>query len=102
MIRIARQQAITEQDNVYFTNGQRVNTTEEAKYLGCWLNHRGDPAQKIKQRIAAFCSASFFDFPSEINNLVSSNLTPTLKSGLCLGPVFEISLYNGSLLNFFN
>ena len=49
----------------------------------------------LKQIIAAFCSASFLDLPSATNNFVSSNFTPTLKSGLCLGPVFEISLYKG-------
>ena len=30
--------------------------------------------------------------PSAKKNLVSINFTPTLKRGLCLGPVFEISL----------
>ena len=45
-----------------------------------------------KQIIAAFCSASFFDLPSEIYNFVFNNLTPTLNKGLCLGPVFEMNL----------
>ena len=30
------------------------------------------------------------------------NFTATLKFGLCLGPVFEINLYTGKILNFFN
>ena len=41
---------------------------------------------------AAFCSASFLEFPSDVKNLVSLNFTATLNNGLCLGPVFDINL----------
>jgi len=41
---------------------------------------------------AAFCSASFLEDPSAVKNLVFFNLTATLKSGLCRGPVLDISL----------
>ena len=33
-------------------------------------------------------------------SLVFNNFTPTLNNGLCFGPVFEMSLYVGSFLNF--
>ena len=52
--------------------------------------------------MAAFCSASFLDLPEAIKYFVLGNFTPTLNMGLCLGPVFEISLYVGSFLKFFN
>ena len=35
-------------------------------------------------------------------NFVFNNFTPTLNKGLCLGPVFDMSLYIGSFLNFCN
>ena len=40
------------QDNIYFQNGKAVKEVKEAKYLGCWLNDKGDPAREVKQIIA--------------------------------------------------
>ena len=51
LIRISRTELFTDDDNVYFQNGQTVKIKPEAKYLGCWLNNRGDPAREIRQRI---------------------------------------------------
>ncbi len=56
----------------------------------------------FKHSVAAFCSASFFDFPDEIKYFVTGSFTPTLNIGLWRGPVFEINLYEGSFLNFLN
>ena len=52
--------------------------------------------------LAADCSAFFLEEPFENMNLVFFILTPTLKIGLCLGPVFDTILYSGRDLNFFN
>ena len=49
---------------------------------------------------AADCSAFFFDEPSEYINFVFLIFTPTLKIGLCLGPVFDTILYSGRVLYF--
>jgi len=46
----------------------------------------------FKSSLAADCSAFFFDEPFENINFVFLSLTPTLKLGLCLGPVLEITL----------
>ena len=35
----------------FFLNGQAVNIKPEAKYLGCWLNNKGDPSREIRHRI---------------------------------------------------
>ena len=47
-IRISREQLLTESDNVYFENGEKVAVKETAKYLGCWLNERGDHRKDLK------------------------------------------------------
>eukprot|EP00973_Karenia_brevis_P088993 12342204-Karenia_brevis.AAC.1 len=52
LIRISRIKLFNHQDNVFFQDGTKVRTTTEAKYLGCWLNDRGDPGREIRQRIA--------------------------------------------------
>ena len=52
LIQIYRGGNLTEQDNVYFANHTAVRCKNEAKYLGCWLNDRGDPEREIKQRIS--------------------------------------------------
>ena len=51
LIRISRTTSFTEKDNVFFKNGQKVNIKDEAKYLGCWLNYKGDPTREVRQRI---------------------------------------------------
>ena len=51
LIRISRESVLTEEDNVYFLNGDKVAVTSGAKYLGCWLSDRGDPTKEINQRI---------------------------------------------------
>ena len=51
LIRISRIDLFTDDDKVFFKNGQPVLIKPEAKYLGCWLNNRGDPAREIRQRI---------------------------------------------------
>ncbi len=52
LIRISRALLLTEEGTVTFQNGQKVKTTNEAKYLGCWLNAQGDPGREIRQRKA--------------------------------------------------
>ena len=52
LIRIARMQSTTEADEVTFADGTKVKISTHAKYLGCWLNDRGDPNQEVRQRIA--------------------------------------------------
>ena len=47
LFRISRNELFTDDDNVYFTNGQAVIIKPGAKYLGCWLNNKGDPSRKI-------------------------------------------------------
>jgi len=56
----------------------------------------------FKRRFAAACSAFFLDEPFEYINFVFFIFTPILNIGLCLGPVFDIILYSGRTLNFFN
>ena len=51
LIRISRTELFTEEDNVYFQNGQKVKIHNEAKYLGCLLNNKGDPSREIRYRI---------------------------------------------------
>eukprot|EP00973_Karenia_brevis_P006285 856522-Karenia_brevis.AAC.1 len=34
-----------------FRDGTRVPLKDEARYLGCWLNNRGDPARELKTRM---------------------------------------------------
>ena len=52
LVRISREQIFTEEDDIYFVNGTNVKIKEEAKYLGGWLNNRGDPGQEVRQRIS--------------------------------------------------
>ena len=52
LIRISRNELFNDGDKVYFNNGQPVLIKPEAKYLGCWLNNRGDPAREVRQRIS--------------------------------------------------
>ena len=52
MIRIYRGGIFTEVDNVYFKDGSAVKCKEEARYLGCWLNDKGDPEREINQRMS--------------------------------------------------
>ena len=52
LIRIARNNDLTEKDVVKFSDGKIVNMKNEAKYLGCQLNNRGDPGKEVRQRIA--------------------------------------------------
>ena len=52
VIRISRTQPFTNLDEVRFDDGTKVKVAAQAKYLGCWLNSRGDPQQEIKQRLA--------------------------------------------------
>jgi len=56
----------------------------------------------FKSILAADCSAFFLDEPFEYTNFVLLIFTPTLKLGLCLGPVLDTILYIGRDLNFFN
>ena len=51
LIRITRAELFTDDDNVHFITGQKIEIKPEAKYLGCWLNNRGDPSREIRQRI---------------------------------------------------
>ena len=51
-----------------------------------------DFPNEFKNFSAAFCSAFFFDEPSPCTNLEPFSLTATVKLGLCLGPVLDISL----------
>jgi len=60
-----------------------------------------DKFKFFKSILAADCSAFFLDVPFENINLVFFIFTPTLKLGLCLGPVFDTTLYSGRILNFF-
>ena len=52
VIRISRAEPLTKEDTIYFKNGKTVKNKQEAKYLGCWLNDKGDPEREVKQRIA--------------------------------------------------
>eukprot|EP00973_Karenia_brevis_P079574 11040599-Karenia_brevis.AAC.1 len=38
---------------VVFRDGTPVPLKEEARYLGCWLNNKGDPARELKTRMTA-------------------------------------------------
>ena len=51
--------------------------------------------------MAAACWAIFFEDPLASINDVFLSFTATLKLGLCLGPVSDINLYVGNILNFF-
>ena len=51
LIRIARNNDLNETDKVTFINNEKVKEVTSAKYLGCWLNDKGDPAREVKQRI---------------------------------------------------
>ena len=37
-------------ERVIFSDGTLVPTVKEAKYLGCWLNDKGDPLREFRQR----------------------------------------------------
>ena len=52
ILQISRGEPWTADDSVKFKNGTPVKVKAEAKYLGCWLNDRGDPDREVKQRIA--------------------------------------------------
>ena len=38
--------------NVHFSNGERVKSVDEAKYLGCILNNKADLTKEVKARTA--------------------------------------------------
>ena len=38
--------------DVEFGNGAKVPRKQEAKYLGCHLNSKGDPGREISKRVA--------------------------------------------------
>eukprot|EP00973_Karenia_brevis_P018197 2499339-Karenia_brevis.AAC.1 len=38
---------------VMFRDGAQVPLKQEARYLGCWLNNKGDPARELKTRMTA-------------------------------------------------
>ena len=52
VIRIYRGGVFQEEDKITFEDGTEVKVSEEATYLGCWLNSRGDPNKEINQRIS--------------------------------------------------
>ena len=52
LLQISRGEPWAEDDTVKFKDGTPVKVKAEAKYLGCWLNDRGDPDREVKQRIA--------------------------------------------------
>jgi hypothetical protein len=56
LIRIFRGGEFSNTDKVFFSSGQEVKPVAEAKYLGCWLNDKGDPEREVKQRVATCMS----------------------------------------------
>ena len=52
IIRISRSETFTQNDEVTFLTGENVKIANQAKYLGCWLNDKGDPQREVRQRIS--------------------------------------------------